>query len=69
MLEGIQALIRGIDNQRKMDLKILGVLQDIWSVMWDYVWKSESDAQSNTQSIDRDQELAELEREKEEVEK
>ena len=44
--EGIQGVIGGIDDWRKNDVKILGVLLDIWSVMWDYMWKVESDAQS-----------------------
>ena len=67
--EGIQGVILGIEDRRKMDVKILGVLQDIWSAMRDYVWKSESDAQSNMWSIDGGQELVELEWEEEEVEK
>ena len=67
--EGIQGIIGRVDNWRKMDLKILGVLQDIQSVMQDFVWKSELDAQSTTQSIDGDQELADLLQEKEEQEK
>ena len=67
--EGIQGVIRGIDDRRKNDVKILGVLLDIWSVMWDYVWKAELDAWSNTRSVDGDQELVGLEREQEEVEK
>ena len=54
-----------------MDVKILATLQDIHiqSVMQDYVWKSESDAWSNMWSSDGDQELADLEWEKEEQEK
>jgi len=69
MSEGIQGLIGGVDDRRKMDLKILGVLQDIQSVMQDFVWKSESDAWSAMQSIDGDQELVDLLWEKEEQEK
>ena len=49
-----------------MDVKILGALLDIWSAMQDYKWKAESDAQSNTRSVDGDQELAELEQEEQE---
>ena len=56
MSEGIQGLIGGVDDWRKMDLKILGVLQDIWSVMQDFVWKSKSDAWSAMESVDGDQE-------------
>ena len=39
---------------------MFGVLQDIWSLMQDMVWKSELDAQSIMGSIDGDQELLEL---------
>ena len=67
--EGIQGVIGGIDDQRKNNVKILGVLHDIRSVMWDYMWKAELDAWSNTRSVDGDQELAGLEREQEEAEK
>jgi len=34
--------------------------------MWDYVWKVELDAHSNTRSMDGDQELVELEQEEQE---
>ena len=37
VLEGIQGIIGGIEDQRRNDIKILCVLQDIWSVIWDYV--------------------------------
>ena len=63
ILEGIQGVIGGIDDRRKNNMKILGVLLDIQSMMWDYMWKVESDAWSNTGSVDGDQELVGLERE------
>jgi len=66
ILEGIQGVIGGIEDRRKMDVKIHGVLLDIRSAMRDYVWKAESDAWSNTRSVDGDQELAELEQEEQE---
>ena len=37
--EGIQGLIRGIEDWRKMDVNIFRVLQDTWSAMQDLVWK------------------------------
>jgi len=49
-----------------MDVKILGVLQDIQSIMQDYVWKSALGTQSGMESINGDQELLELQKEKEE---
>ena len=64
--EGIQGVIGGIEDWRKMDVKIHGVLLDIRSTMRDFMWKVESDAQSNTRSMDGDQELAELEQEEQE---
>ena len=62
VLEGIQGIIRGIEDQRRNDVKILGVLQDIWSAMQDYVWKSPPETGSGTESVNRDEELAELEK-------
>ena len=47
-------------------MKIQRVLLDIRSMMWDFMWKVESDARSNTRSVDGDQELAELEQEEQE---
>ena len=65
-MEGIQGVIGGIDDWRKRDVKILGALLDILSVMRDYMWKVELDTQSNMRSVDGDQELAELEQEEQE---
>ena len=64
--EGIQGIIGGIEDRRKMDVKIHGVLLNIQSVMRDYVWKVESDARSDMRSVDGDQELVELEQEEQE---
>ena len=66
ILEGIQGIIRGIDDWRKMDVKIHGVFLDIQSAIRDYEWKAESDTRSDTRSVDGDQELAELEQEEQE---
>jgi len=35
--EGIQGGIGGINDWRRMDAKVLSVLQDIWSLMWDFM--------------------------------
>jgi len=64
MLEGIQGIIGGIDDWRWNDVKILGVLQDIQSAMWYYMWKSPLETGSGTESVNGDGKLAELEKEK-----
>jgi len=64
--EGIQGVIGGIEDRRKMDVKIHRVLLDIWSMMCDFMWKAELDAWSNMRSVDGDQELVELEQEEQE---
>jgi len=59
--EGIQGVIGGVNDQRRMDVKVLGVLQDIQSSMWDFMWKSREESQS----FNRDVNLSELCREQE----
>ena len=63
--EGIQGVIGGIKDQRRMDSKILGILQEIQSTMQDYMWKSTLGMRSRMESMDRDEELVGLEKEKE----
>ena len=51
ILEGIQGVIGGTNVQRRMDAKILGVLQDIWSSLQDYVWKSALGMRSGKEGV------------------